>query len=404
MFLAVILSTVFLNPGKSEDWSRWRGPDENGVARETLPPDFDAEALVWRAQVGVGFSSPVIVSGRLYTLGHDGSKPDGQETLWCLDAKTGEVVWSDSWPAPLLSNLHEGGPGATPTVANDRVFSLGKNGDLLCHEATSGKVMWKRDLLADTGMKKAPEWGFAGSPYLMEGQLIVEAGVTLSLDPKNGEILWRSQPFRPAYGTPVRFKVGEVERLAILKTDGLVILDPVNGGTVSFEPWETSFDTNATTPIVSGASIFVSTGYDRGCALFHFDGRTLNRRYENQSLCTHMNNAVLVDGHLYGFDGTAHRGRPTEFVCIEFESGKERWRVSPDEGLGCGSLISTSDGQLLILTEKGELVVAPASPEGFRMLSRAQVLGGRCWTPPSFADGLLYARNSRGDLVCVGRE
>lgn len=378
------------------------GPSYTGISDEILPPDFNAEAVAWRHQVGIGFSSLAISGGRLFTLGHDGESAGGKETLWCLDARSGEELWSADWEAPLLPNLHEGGPAATPTVDGDQVYALGKNGTLSCFSASDGGLTWRRDLLADTGRKKAPEWGFAGSPFRFRDLLIVEAGETLALDPDTGEIRWRSQPFRPSYGSPAFLEKDGKAFLAILKTDGLVILDGENGGTVAFAPWETSFNTNATTPIIDGDKIFISTGYDRGCALFRFDGRRLIKLYENQSLCTHMNQAVALEGHLYGFDGTAHRGRPTEFVCLEWGRGKERWRVSASEGMGCGSLIATKNGKLLILTEKGELVIVSASSESFQVTDRVQVLGGRCWTPPAFAGGRFYARNARGDLVCVG--
>ncbi len=402
LWLALIFFSGF--SARGQDWPKWRGPGGDGIASEVLPAEFDPETVLWRGQVGVGYASVAIADGRLFTLGHDGKETGGQETLWCLDAKTGAVLWKHSWDAPLLPNLHEGGPAATPLVADGNVFVVGKNGDAWCCRADTGAVRWHLDLLAETGRDAPPEWGFAGSPVLHGELLLLEAGVTLGVDSKNGEVVWRSQPFRPAYGSPALFESGDETRIAVLKTDGLVILDPGNGGTLAFTPWETSFDTNATTPIAKGAALFVSTGYDRGCALFEFDGRQLAKRYENLSLSTHMNNAVLLEGYLYGFDGTAHRGRPTEFVCLEFESGRERWRVPPTESLGCGSLIATRDGHLLILTERGELVLAKASPSGFEVEKRGQILGGRCWTPPALADGVLYARNARGDVVAVGRD
>ena len=178
-------------------------------------------------------------------------------------------------------------------------------------------------------------------------------------------------------------------------------MDQADGKLVATEPWKTRFATNATTPIVVGNEIFISTGYERGCALFEFDGKTLTKRYENKSMCNHMNNCVLIDGHLYGFDGNAHMGRPTEFVCIEWKTGKEKWRADEGEGLGCGSLIADAAGTMIILTERGELVTANATPEGFKETGREQVLGGRSWTPPAFADGKIYCRNSKGDMVCV---
>lgn len=404
VLLTLILPALpgFESRARAGDWPHWLGPDRNGVAGEALPDAFDGETVAWRARVGTGFSSVAVAGGRLYTMGHDGAASGGRETVWCLDAGTGEPRWQVAYEAALLPNLHEGGPAATPAVAGDRVYVLSKDGQARCLDAGTGTVVWRRDIWRDAGMKAPPEWGFAGSPLVLGERVLIEAGATFALDRATGEILWRSQPFRPAYGTPAPFLHQDALRLAVLKSDGLVVLDGENGGTLAFAEWETPFHTNATTPLVHGTALFLSTGYDRGCALFQFDGRGLSKRYESRVLCNHMNQSVLLDGYLYGFDGTAHRGRPTELVCIEIESGRERWRVPPDLGLGCGSLIGTSDGKLIVLSERGELLVAPASPAGFEPGSRAQVLGGRCWTPPVLAGGRVYCRNSRGDLVAVG--
>ncbi|MCB1087586.1 MAG: PQQ-like beta-propeller repeat protein, partial [Verrucomicrobiae bacterium] len=285
------------------------GPNRNGVASESLPAEFDLETIAWRASVGVGFASVAVSDGRVYAVGHDGKKQDGEETLWCLDAKTGEIIWSARTPAELLPNLHEGGPAATPAVEGKVVFSLSKDGLAACRETASGALIWNRNLMAEAGMTKPPEWGFAGSPVIQGDLVIFEAGATFALDKTTGTVVWKSQPFRPAYGSPAPFAgEGGRPRLAVLKTDGLVLLDGESGGTVAFERWETPFDTNATTPILHGHSLFVSTGYDRGCALFQFDGRQLSKRYEGLQMCNHMNQSILIDGHLYGFDGTAHRG------------------------------------------------------------------------------------------------
>jgi hypothetical protein len=57
-------------------------------------------------------------------------------------------------------------------------------------------------------------------------------------------------------------------------------------------------------------------------------------------------------------------------------------------------------GKFIALSDKGELMTAEVSPEGFKPISRAQVLGGRCWTPPVLANGRIYCRNAKGDLAC----
>lgn len=397
--LALLLVAV---TAAAADWLQWRGPSENGISAERLPAKPDFTETLWRTKVGIGFSSVSVAGGKVFTMGHSGAKDGGDETVWCLDAATGREVWKHTYPAPLIDRFYEGGPGATPTVRGDRVFTYSKHGRLHCYEAATGKVVWQRDMMVEAGLDALPEWGFACSPYLLgDDTLLIEAGATFALDPATGNVRWRSGRFTPAYGTPKAFESGGRKLIAVMKTEGLVVLDAAGGKTVATVPWKTSFDTTATTPIIHDGLIFISTGYDRGGALFELAGGGLKKRYEHKAMCNHMNNSVLLDGHLYGFDGTAHRGRPTEFVCLEFATGKEKWRVPSNVGLGCGSVMATADGTLLILSERGELLTAPATPTGFKSTARHQVLGGRCWTVPVLADGKVYCRNARGDLVCV---
>ncbi len=405
IFIVVLVAVIVaVTPrGRGADWAQWRGPEENGITTERLPDAPNFENVVWRKKVGTGFSSMAVAEGRVFTMGHRGPKTGGEETVWCFNAESGAELWAQSYPAPLIDRFYEGGPGATPTVRQGRVFTYSKHGRLHCYQADTGKLVWQRDMLAEAGLSDPPEWGFACSPYFLDDQtLVIEAGATFAIEAATGKVRWKGESFTPAYGTPKAFTADGRKLLAVMKTEGLAVIDAGGGKTVATVDWKTSFDTTATTPIVLGNRIFISTGYDRGCALFELAGDRLRKIYENKAMCNHMNNSVLVDGHLYGFDGTAHRGRPTEFVCLELATGKEKWRVPPGEALGCGSVLGVAGGGgLLILSERGELVAAPATPTGFKATARASVLGGRCWTMPVLAGGRIYCRNSRGDLVCV---
>ena len=380
------------------DWPYWLGPNGDGTSSESQWSK-EINGPIWKSKVGVGFSAVSVANGKLYTMGHDGKKADGQETVYCLNAQTGKFIWTHSYPAPLIDYLHEGGPCSTPTVDGSIVYTISKHGLLHAFQAKDGKAIWKKDMMKEAGMKRPPEWGFAGSPYVLGDQLIIEAGATYSLNKKTGEIMWKSKAYRPAYGTPTIFKPNGKPMIAVLKTEGLVLLDPSNGKTLDFVKWETSYRTNASTPIVQGDKLFISTGYQRGCALFQWMEGKLQKLYENKVLSTHMNHAILVDGFLYGFDGNVHMAGKKDFVCMELLSGKEQWRVS-DRGLMVGSLM-VAGKRMIILGQRGELVFAKVNPTKFEELNRDQAIGGRCWTMPVLSNGLLYLRNSRGDLYSL---
>ena len=395
---SIILHFLLCSPLFSADWPNWLGPTKDGVSTETNWGN-GLDNLQWKEKVGVGFSSVVVANGRLFTMGHDGQKRGGNETVYCLDAKTGKPIWTDSYNAPLVDYLHEGGPCATPTVDGNAVYAISKHGLLNAYQASTGKKVWSKDMMAVSGMRKVPEWGFAGSPYVMGNLLLIEAGATFALNKQTGDIIWKSKDYRPAYGSPISFKSGENTHVAVLKTDGLVILDAQDGKTLAFEKWETNYRTNASTPIIKGDKIFISTGYRRGCALFQWNGKSLRKIYENKILSTHMNHAILVGDYLYGFDGNVHMAGPKDFACIQFSTGKEQWRVT-DRGLQVGSLIVAGD-RMLMLGQRGECVIAKVNPNRFEVLNREQIIGGKTWTMPVLANGLFYARNAKGDLFCT---
>ncbi len=376
----------------AEDWPNWLGPERNGVSEESLTDVAEIGASLWEGELGIGFSSFAVAEGSLYSMGHR----DGKETVWKLSARTGEVEGRFTYPAELMPNLHEGGPGSTPTVSDGCVYTMSKDGLFHVLSDDLSQVVWKKDMMEVSDLKNVPEWGFAASPVILDDLVLVEAGATFAFDRGSGEERWRSETYRPGYGSPQVFSVGGETFVAVLKTDGLVVLDAENGKTLGFAMWRTSFQTNSTTPLeIEEGRLFISTGYDQGCSLFSFNGQTLTSLYENRNMCNHMGNSVLRDGFLYGFDGTAHRGRPVEFTCLDPESGEKRWHL---EGLGYGSVLGAGK-DLVVLTEAGELLIGAASPDGFEERSRAQILEGRCWTPPVLANGVLYARNAAGRIV-----
>ena len=390
IFLVVIFTV------KGADWPNWRGPDHDGISKEQ-PPRPNFSKILWRKDIGVGFSSLAVSGGRVFALGCSGNKNGNKETFYCISKVTGKTLWQDTYPAALVDYLHEGGPCASPTVDGKRVYGLSKSGRLVSYDIDSGKKHWVVDLMEKAELPRPPEWGFAASPLILGDILIVEATFTCALDKNTGKEIWRSQVYKPAYGSPVAFEFEKQMYLATLKTDGLVILDAKTGKTVAFQDWRTSFRTNSTTPIVVGNKIFISTGYRRGCALYEFDGKNLRQIYTNKNMSNHMNNSVLLGEYLYGFDGNTHQAGPKQLVCMKFADGKVQWR---QEGYRCGSLMAVQD-KLLVLGETGNLALGAASPKGFKPATEAQILRGRCWTVPVYSGGRIYARNAAGNLVCV---
>lgn len=379
----------------SDQWPRWSGPNADLISREqgwsANWPDAGLP-VVWEANVGTGFSSVSIAAGKLYTMGHR----DGRDVVYCLDAITGEEIWTHDYACELVDRLHEGGPGSTPTIDNGRVYTVSRQGHLFCLDAANGDVVWSGQLEKLTGVEY-PEWGFTCSPLVLGDMLIIEAGRLIALNKNDGEKIWQTKIDRPGYGSPVAFKREGQQLLTVLNNDRLLIVRAMDGSEVASFDWETSFATSSTTPIVIDDKIFISTGYNRGCALLRLAGDELELIYENREMRNHMNNSVLWEGHLYGIDGNSHTSRLCQLVCLEVATGTRKWS---EGGFGCGSLM-IADGKLLVLSDGGTLAVAQATPDGYDEISRADLLDGRCWTVPVLLDGRVYCRDARGKLVCA---
>jgi len=373
------------------EWGNWRGPDRNGISRESeWDPNWgeDGPKELWRASVGIGFSSITVVQGRVFTMGN----VDDVDMVWCLDANNGKRIWRHQYPCRRDPKSYEGGPSATPTVYDYKVYTLSKQGHLYCLNVADGRVAWRKNISKDLGFE-IPKWGFASSPLILDKTLIVNAGAGgIALDRRSGKVLWQSARTPSGYATPVPFQYAGKRYLAIFSHRSLEVVGSDDGGKLWSVPWKTRWDVNAADPIISDGKIFISSGYNRGCALIKI-GRTPETLWENKNMRNRFSSCVLLNGYLYGIDGF---DKPT-LRCISFETGEVQWSY---ERLGKGSLMA-ADGKLIILGGKGELVIAEASPEAFKPISRAQVLTRKCWTVPVLAGGRIYARNAFGDLVCL---
>jgi outer membrane protein assembly factor BamB len=160
-------------------------------------------------------------------------------------------------------------------------------------------------------------------------------------------------------------------------------------------PWKTRYGVNAASPIQSGDKLFISSGYNKGCGLFQLGAGAPTALWENKNLKNQFNSSVLIDGFLYGIDDD--ESKKASLRCIELATGELKWE---EKSIGFGALMA-ADGKLIVQTDKGELVVAKATPKSFDEISRAQVLSGRCWTTPVLAKGRLYVRNSAGLVKCL---
>lgn len=376
-------------PVAADDWAQWRGPRRDGISNEknwqTVFPDSGPRILWKRSNIGIGYSGISVSNGKLYTMGW----ADGMSTLFCLDVNNGQTLWSASYKSEKFAIANPGGPGSTPVIDRDRVYSLGGGGQLLCHRADSGTLIWTKQVTSELDVK-VPTWGFSGSPVIVDNMLLIDLGRIVALDKNSGTLIWRTQDYGASYSTPRPFAIKGSTYIAVFPKMGLYVLDMTGQELASFD-WTTKYDVNAATPIVKGNRFFISSGYGTGGAMLRWEPDGLKEQWRNREMRNQMDTCILIDGYLYGFDEAILK-------CLDFESGQRMWQK---RGLGKGS-IAAANGKLIFLSQDGELGIAQATPDAYRQLALGKVLdGGTYWTVPVLANGRIYCRNSIGHLACV---
>jgi outer membrane protein assembly factor BamB len=362
----------------------------------------DGPAVLWRRSVGAGFAGPTVSQGKLILFHRLGD----EETIECLEAKSGKEVWKRNYPTHYRDDFgFDEGPRATPTIASNRVFTFGAEGVLSCWDFAKGKPQWSVDTQKTFAAGKG-FFGMACSP-LVEGSGVIlniggrhGAGIA-AFDVATGKTIWTTTEDEASYSSPIAASLEGNRLVLVITREALVGLQPADGRIRFRYPWRPamSASVSAATPVVVGDEIFISACYGAGASLLRFhDGAVRKIWSADDGLSSHYATSVYCDGFLYGFDGRADPGfRPEPTLrCIDSKTGKVRWTES---GLGAGT-VTLVNHELLVLTDRGELLKAPTSPSGFKPNCRAQVLPFTVRAHPAMANGLFYAR-SKDKLVCL---
>ncbi len=392
--LSILLCVLEAPRLRAEDWYRWRGPNLNGISTES---DWSSDwsggepKIAWRADVGTGFSSFVTQGNRVYTVGY----ADALDTLYCLDVTDGKLLWQYAYPATLDDRDFEGGPTSTPTIDGDQLYWLSRPGALFCFQAASGTLVWSKQV-AEEAAVRLPGWGFSAAPLIVGDQLIVNIGESgAALNKHDGNLLWSSQNKEAGYGSPVPVQRGDATEVIFASSRAYIGVDLATGKQHWVERWLTSFGCNAADPIVHEGKMFLSSGYNRGAALFQLTDDKPQLIWKSKEMQNQLHSSILFKEHLYGIDGNMEAGG--RLRCLDWATGELKWSV---DDLRPGGL-ALAGGRLMVLTDAGELFIASAAATGFQAEARGQVLDGKCWTVPVLANGLLFCRTVDGQVACV---
>ncbi len=385
----------------ASDWPQWRGPNRDGISAETgWSSAWPKEGLkqVWKAEVGAGYGSVAVSRGRLYVMGNTAD----QDTVYCLDANSGAAIWTHTYACPAKDPNWFHGPRCTPSVDDDRVYTISRQGQLFCLATANGAVKWSADLVKDF-KAEVPFYGYSLSPLIEGDRVMVEVGgpgaSVVAFDKRSGAVVWQAGDDPASFSSPVAFDLQGERCVVVFTANGPVGRRAKDGVELWRFPWKTNPEIHAATPLVQGDKVFISSGYGAGCALIDVGTAPPTLVWKSKGMRNHFSTCVLWQGHLYGFDENTLK-------CIEFATGDVKW---VEKKYGKGSLM-LADGKLLLYSQRGQLGLAAATPDGYGELAFIQALEVRpeypgkaekqTWAVPVLANGRIYCR-SQDDLVCL---
>lgn len=394
------------------DWPQFRGPNHDATSPEKIPTQWPPTGLrqVWKIPLKNGFSSFTLGGGQVYTLVTRDFDGGDQETCLALDAKTGQELWAA--PMGVGSSKYDGGgdsgakgndggDGARSTPAYDggKVYAFSSRLMLKCLNAADGKEVWSCDLMKEHAGRNV-HWESGASP-LLDGDLVFVAGggpgqSLLAFDKKDGHLVWKGEDDQMTQSTPVAATILGERQVIFFTQKGLVSVAPKTGAVLWRYPFRFSGAAGCS-PVVSGDIVYCSVSYGIGsgaCKITRAGGAFVAteiwRLPGNNDLSSHWSTPVAFNGCLYGIFGQA-KFATAPLKCLDLATGEVKWS-KPGFGPGGVNLV---DGNLLVLSDVGDLVLVKAAPDAYTELARAHVLNGKCWNSVALSNGHIYARSTK---------
>lgn len=400
LFLFVSTSVVV-----SADWLQWGGPNRNFTSPVTgLANAWPAEGpkAVWSRNLGEGYSSIVVQGNRAYTMYRIRSllqllKYD-QEVVVALDTSTGKTVWEHRYDSTPLSgmDLSNGyGPHSTPLIVGDRIFTAGSMGHFFALDKATGKVLWSHNLHTEFGMN----WfrGYSCSPTAYQNTVILTIGTAgqsvVAFDMATGRVVWKKHDFGAGPGSPLLINVDGQDQMVLFMEDGPVGINPGNGDLLWKFTHKTDWGLNISTPVWGpGNLLFLSSAYGTGSRVLRLardaQGTKVEQVWASNRLRIHFGNAIRIGDYLYGSSGDFG---PAFLTAVDINTGRIAWQ---DRTFARAWLLH-ADGKFIVLDEEGQLGLATVSPQGLKVLARAEVLTSNAWTPPTLDGSRLYMRDRK---------
>lgn len=382
----------------SAPWPHFRGPRGDGTQTGlTFSDDWSARPPreVWRQRIGPAWSSFAVGADRLFTQ----EQRLEDEVVSCYDASTGRPLWSFATPSRFFESLGGLGPRGTPTLFDGSVYALGAEGILVRLSAVDGSLVWKADLKAAAERTEPPMWGFSCSPCVDGGVVVVHAGgkgdkgiVAFRVD--DGQVAWTAPAGEMSYASVQKIRLLDRDYLCLLSNTGVHLLEPATGKPVYDYAFAHQGYRACQAQVIDGDKLLIPAGMGTGTRLVEFSstdgGLEAKELWTSLDMKPDYNDILVHEGNVYGFDNAI-------FACIGLEDGERKWKGGR-YAKGQALLLADS-GLIVVVGEKGELVLVRATPEKHEELGRIEALGDKTWNHPVVVGDRLYLRNAE-EVVC----
>ena len=401
LIIAVCLvGTVVL---RADEWPNWMGPKGDNISTEAIAPSWPASGPreVWQQPVGLGYSSPLGLDGKIYLFSQVGR----DDTLAVFDAGSGNIVWKQAYAGTIEAkaaqskNPENGLPLvlATPVIDAERIYTYGGGGDLYCRKLDGGAEIWHLNVLKELG-EEILQWAESSTPLVTEKTIIVQGGnggsTCAAFDKMTGKLVWKSEAQTVGgYAHPIMIDVSGTPELIVFGNDTLYGMTPDEGKTLWSFPWVNKAQVNAMTPKYRDGYLFIATDYQQGCMMIQLspDG-TAKKLWANKNIQQKFQPGILEGDYYYANSEGALK-------CMHWPDGKIQWENNLRLGSG-GSVMRAGD-KLIVMSERGKLFLVQADPKSSKVISQKQLFDfPQVWSSPVIYHGKLYTMG-KDSLVCL---
>ena len=395
LFWIAVLMVSNLSLIAQDDWNQWRGPNRTGVVKGLqLPQKLSADTLqtVWTTDHGPSYSGPIVADGMVFTTETRDRK---HEVVTAYKMDTGKSLWQTRWEGamavPFFAKANGDWIRSTPAYADGRLFVAGMRDLLVCLDARTGEIQWKKDFVKEFNTA-LPSFGYVSSPLIHEGSVYVQAGASICrLDVQTGDVIWRAAKdgggmFGSAFASPTVEEIHGTLQLVVQTRASLCGIS-VESGEVLWKQDVPAFrGMNIVTPCRHENGFFTSS---YGGGSFFFDIKLENGKYVSverwrNTIQGYMSTPVIIDGYAY-----MHL-RNRRIVCMELQTGDVMWTSTPQ---GEYWSMVTNGRQILALDSKGVLLLVTANPAKFDVVDKREVTREAAWAHLAVINGSVFIRD-----------